>query len=65
MSLTTECCCICGVKLFEQVNGSEGRKIFRSFGTKFQDGTELHYCLPCYNASNKKIFTEEENGNNS
>lgn len=63
MSLTTECCEVCGIKLFEQVDGNSGRKIFRSFGTKCVDGKELHFCMNCYDKLNKKIFAEEDNGN--
>lgn len=59
MSLTTEYCAKCGVPIFETVNGSSGRKIFRSFATKTIDGVEVNFCYNCYKTLNNK-FEEEK-----
>lgn len=59
MDLRTECCAKCGIDLFETTDGSNNRKIFRSFATKFVDGIELHFCINCYNKLNDKF--DEEN----
>lgn len=64
MSLTTEYCAKCGVALYEEDPGSRGRKIFRSFGTKIVNGTELHFCYACHSGLNVK-FSEGENSNDS
>lgn len=62
MSLTTEYCAKCNVALYEEDPSSKGRKIFRSFGTKTVNGTELHFCYACYKSLNVK-FSEGENSN--
>ena len=61
MCLVTESCAKCGIDLYEENEGSKGRKIFRSFGTKTVNGVELHFCYPCYNKLNDKFMEEESN----
>lgn len=60
MSLTTEYCAKCGIPVFETVNGSSGRKIFRSFGTRTVKGVELYFCYDCYEKTRVETPSKEE-----
>lgn len=62
MNLITEYCAKCRVPLYEENPSSKGRKIFRSFATKFdKDNHEYHLCINCYKG-NTQEERKEENG---
>jgi len=61
MSLTTEYCDKCGIPVFETVNGSSGRKIFRSFATRTIDGVPHYFCYNCYTGLCVETPNKEEN----
>jgi len=58
--LRTEGCAKCGVPLFETIDGSNYRKIFRSFATKSVNDVELHFCIDCYKQLNNKFEEEKQ-----